>query len=187
MYMLSIEQYSRSHTVGLFTKKDQALSWIKKLEDMDIKEVYSEDHLSIFSMTYDDLPCYKEVLWKDSRYPLTKFMFVPDEGEIQLVIRKIPIMDQVQGLQNTMTRVDAYAISNEDLEDYIKRRERIRKEITSYYKKQGRLVESAGLGSQDGEYLLLDGNFLTHLDPGLVDQWLEVDEGKITISQLLEF
>jgi hypothetical protein len=37
-------------------------------------------------MQYEDLPLYEEVVWKESRFPLTKYMFTPDDGAIELII-----------------------------------------------------------------------------------------------------
>src|SRR5699024_1028445 len=95
---------------------------------------------------------------------------------------KLPLMDKVEGYTDRMTQVDAYAIPNNEVRNYIQTREEVRNEITNYYTNLGRKVESGGVGSEDGEYLLIEDGALTHLDALIVQEWVE----KSTINQFMK-
>lgn len=184
MYLLELQQGERRHTVGLFAEKKEAKEWIESLPYVHKEsEVFEGEEFVIYTMCYDDLPLYEEIIWKASRYPLTKYMFTPDDGKIELLIwDKLPIMSEVEGCIEGMTQVDAYCIPNEETESYIKAREEVRKAITMHYEKLGKRVETGGVGSQDGEYLLVEDGPFIHLDALTIQQWQE----KSTIEHFIK-
>lgn len=123
-------------------------------------------------MTFEDLPLYEEIVWKTSRYPLTKYMFTPDDGEINLFIwDELPVMSDITGCVDGGTQVDAYVVPNTEVESYILAREEVREAITSYYEKLGKRVETGGVGSEDGEYLTVENGPFIHLDALTVHEW----------------
>ena len=71
------------------------------------------------------------------------------------------------------TRVDAYSIPNDELKDYIEKREYNYRVVKEYLEEQGYEVERAYFGSEDGEAILYrdtgDWHFLTHMDPDFVE------------------
>lgn len=184
MYLLEINQKDRHHIVGLFGEKREAISWVEALPYARKHTVYFENREFVtYTMEYEDLPMYEEIVWKKSRFPLTKYMFTPDDGVIELVIwNKLSLMDKVEGYTDGMTQVDAYAVPNTEVKDYIQVREEIREEITKYYKNLGKKVETGGVGSEDGEYLLIENGPFIHLDALTVQEWQE----KSSINQFMK-
>ncbi|MGL4736757.1 MAG: hypothetical protein ACRCW2_04800, partial [Cellulosilyticaceae bacterium] len=70
------------------------------------------------------------------------------------------------------TVVDAYVFANNEVEDYITKREALYRETESYYNRKGLQVRRAALGSQDGEYVALANNHILYLlDPSAVEIW----------------
>lgn len=184
MYILELHQKNRQYIVGLFENENDAIGWVEALPYVQKKSAHFNDQEFVtYTMDYEDLPLYKEIVWKKSCFPLTKYMFTPDDGTIELIIwDKLPLMDKVEGYTDRMTQVDAYAIPNNEVRNYIQTREEVRNEITNYYTNLGRKVESGGVGSEDGEYLLIEDGALTHLDALIVQEWVE----KSTINQFMK-
>ena len=77
------------------------------------------------------------------------------------------------GMIEGATRVDAYSIPNDELKDYIEKREYNYRVVKEYLEEQGYEVERAYFGSEDGEAILYrdtdEWHFLTHMDPGFVE------------------
>ena len=184
MYLLELHQKDLHHIVGLFDDENDAVKWIETLPYVQKHtEYFDGQEFVTYIMQYEDLPLYEEVVWKESRFPLTKYMFTPDDGAIELIIwDKLPLMNKAEGYTERMTQVDAYAIPNDEVKDYIQTREEVRNEITKYYTNLERKVESGGAGSEDGEYLLIEDGPLIHLDVLIVQEWLE----KSTTSQFMK-
>lgn len=90
-------------------------------------------------------------------------------SEINLLDDKIPINETfIEG----ETIVDAYSISNNEVKDYIKKREQLYKELEKFYNSKGLKIARKGFGSQDGEYIELDGkSILCLLDPSAIEIW----------------
>ena len=186
MYLLELVQGERCHTVGLFEEKTDAEEWIASVPYLRKSTIFFEEmELEGYVMDYEDLPLYEEIIWAESRFPLTKYMFTLDDGTIKFYIwESAPIINETEGLIDGMTQVDAYMIPNSEVKDYVQHREEVRKRITAYYEEQGRKVDSGGLGSQDGEYLLIEGGPLIHLDVSIVRKWLDKTSEEDFIEQI---
>ena len=71
--------------------------------------------------------------------------------------------------------MDAYAIPNEEVKDYIEKRELQYKKIKGLLEGMGYEADRAYFGSEDGEAVLYrkkgteDWHFLTHMDPGFIE------------------
>ena len=186
MYLLEMHQKDRQHIVGLFDEKADATDWIGSLPYVQKHvDYFDEIEFVTYTMQYEDLPLYKEILWKESRFPFTKYMFTPDDGTIELIIKDtLPLMNEVKGVVEGMTQVDAYLIPNTEVKDYIQIREEVRKEITKYYTNSGKKVEAGGVGSQDGEYLVVEDGPFIHLDALTVQEWQEKTSIESFIQQI---
>ena len=74
------------------------------------------------------------------------------------------------------TRVDAYAIPNEEVKDYIEKRELQYKKIKGLLEEKGYEADRSYFGSEDGEAVLYrkkgteDWHFLTHMDPDFIEE-----------------
>lgn len=184
MYLLVFRQGERQHTVGLFEKHTDATQWIESIPYVhkESETIEGREFIS-YTMNYDDILIYEEIEWEESRYPLSKYMFTPDDGKIELFIwDKLPVMNQVNGTVDGMTQVDAYMIPNPAVEHYIKQREAVRQAITTHYEQLGKEVKTGGLGSQDGEYVIIEDGPFVHLDANTVEQW----ENKSTVAQFIK-
>lgn len=186
MYLVEFQQGDRRHTVGLFSKKQDAKEWIELLPYVQVeRDVFEGEEFISYTMNYEDLPLYEEIIWKSSCYPLTKYMFTPDDGLIELFIwDELPLMNEVKGLVDGMTQVDAYMVPNDEARDYIEAREELRQAITIHYEKLGKRVEAGGVGSEDGEYLLIEGKSFVHLDAFTIEQWCKKSTVEEFIQQL---
>lgn len=109
-------------------------------------------------------------------------MFVPNE-RISVFVIPVVYMDSAEtGLVDDATQVDAYLVTNEEVESYIDKREFLARKIMEEAVARGfRNIERAYAGSEDGEAIIAidaSGNsrFLTHLDASLVDQFEFNDE-----------
>ena len=69
--------------------------------------------------------------------------------------------------------MDAYSIPNDELKDYIEKREHNYRCVKEYLEFKGHDVERAYFGSEDGEAILYrdadEWHFLTHMDPDFVE------------------
>ena len=100
-----------------------------------------------------------------------------EEGDIDIFWKEIPDLSSPgKGMVEGCTRVDAYAISNEEVKDYIEKREKQYQKIKVLLGEKGYEVDRAYFGSEDGEAMLYrkkgteDWHFLTHMDPGFVEE-----------------
>lgn len=113
---------------------------------------------------------YETLDFNGHQIPLTQFMF--EEGEIHLYDIQLNNLSQPgHGLVHGATRVDAYVINNEDLEDYINIREYGIAQVLKSLSDLGYVGQRAYRGSQDGEAILYhkpyqeEIHFLCHCDP----------------------
>lgn len=87
----------------------------------------------------------------------------------EIVDLSIPGNGMIEG----STRVDAYSIPNNELKDYIEKREYNYRCVKEYLESKGYEVERAYFGSEDGEAILYtdsdEWHFLTHMDLSFVE------------------
>lgn len=171
MYILEMNQAGNNHIVGLFQDKESAQDWIASCpyiqhEQFEVEGVRYDD----YTMDYKTLPTYDEIKWRDSVFPLTKYMFAPDDGPIGIMCYELPVMEEVKGMVEGATQVDAYVIDNNEVKTYIEERENAKETLMEYFKKQNIAYEVGGQGSEDGEYIWTEQQ-LIHLDANFVDTW----------------
>lgn len=175
-YLLKIGQYERSYDIGVFQSEESIYKFIEGIPFVK-KEVISDDYINYF-VKFEDLPNYYEVKYNNYLYIISKFSFIPDEGEIYFSWNKIHLWDEKVSMKETFieggTRVDAYDFSNNEVKNYIEKREELYKETEKYYKNKGLEVRRDALGSEDGEYVeILNDSILYLLDPSAIDIWSE--------------
>lgn len=143
------------HTVGELRLGEEAVQWIESItyvyKDVD---VFDNQTYVNYTIQYEEIPLYEEIHWKKTDYPLTKYMFTPDGGPIDVYIsQQIPIISEAITLIEGMTQVSAYLISNEETKAYIATREKIREAFLNHYGRLGQKVETGGVGSANGEFI----------------------------------
>ncbi|GGB08718.1 hypothetical protein ERX37_06945 [Macrococcus hajekii] len=177
MLLLQFLQSELIVDVGLFENEEQIKNWLKSLP------VTVED--DTYYLEGEQLSGYTEVNFESSRYPLTRYSFDSTES-ILINWFEVPIIPQINGMVEGATKVDAYMVENSEVKSYIETRDEAAAAITDYYTKQGKQVVRAGLNSEDGEYLLVDGAILTHLDSMFIDDWANSESVEAFIKQIEE-
>ncbi|WP_338558559.1 hypothetical protein QJR60_11305 [Paraclostridium sordellii] len=175
-YLLKIEQFERSYDIGVFKSEESIYKFIESIPFVK-KEVFPDNYINYF-MNFKDIPDYYEVNYNNYIYIISKFSFIPDEGDIYFNWREIHLWDEKESVKETFiegeTIVDAYSFSNNEVKSYIEKREELYKETKEYYESKGLKVKRNALGSEDGEYVeLLNGSILYLLDPRAVEIWEE--------------
>lgn len=168
MYILELNQAGVGTEIGLFETIEQGRNFISQLDGYQCRE---EDGFTYETINLDKLPDYLELEYKNNIVPITRFMF-PENENIDVLWKEIPNLSACgNGLVDGSTRVDAYSIDNDDLKEYIDRREQMYQKFTKYLHAKGYDVTRAYFGSEDGEAVLYkkcgenDWHFLTHMDP----------------------
>lgn len=100
-------------------------------------------------MNFEEIPNYYEVNYNNYLYVISKFSFIPGDDKIYFNWSKIHLWDEKLSIKETFIEgeiiVDAYSVSNNDVKDYIEKREELYKEIEKYYKSKGSKVSRAAL------------------------------------------
>lgn len=173
-YLLKIEQYEKSYDVGVFKSEKSIYKFIESIPFVK-KEVLSNDYTNYF-FNFEDIPDYYEINYNNYLYVISKFSFAPSEDEIYFSWSKINLWDEQVSTKETFienyTKVDAYIVSNNEVKEYIEKREELYIEMEKFHKRKGLKVTRDGLGSQDGEYIEISGDSILYLlDPWAVDIW----------------
>ncbi|EMU52396.1 MULTISPECIES: hypothetical protein [Clostridium] len=174
MYILKIKQYEKIYDVGIFETEESIFKFIESIPFVK-KEILENDYVDYF-MKFKDLPDYYEIKYNNYVYIISRFSFIPDDGEIYFDWNKIHLWDEKIAIKETFiegeTTVDAYNFLNNEVRDYIEKREELYRETEKYYKKRGVNITRNALGSEDGEYIeSSNGTILYLLDPSTVDIW----------------
>lgn len=172
MFILELNQEGMGTEVGLFRTIEEGRAFISQVKGYKSEE---EEGFVYESLEFRKLPEYMELHYNGHIVPLTKFMFT-EEGDIDIFWKEIPDLSSPgDGMVEGCTRVDAYAIPNEEVKDYIEKRELQYKKIKGLLEEKGYETDRAYFGSEDGEAVLYrkkgteDWHFLTHMNPGFVE------------------
>ena len=170
MYILELCQGEVSHEIGLFHTIEDGRELISQLDG------YKYEVIEGFEYEYFDptiVPDYVELKYNGHIVPFTTYMFTGD-GKVDIYWKEIVDLSiPGNGMIEGATRVDAYSIPNNELKDYIEKREYNYICVKQYLESKGYEVERAYFGSEDGEAILYrdtgDWHFLTHMDPDFVE------------------
>lgn len=185
MFILELHQADRTHPVGLFETESDVLSWLESLPYIKKEiDIFDDIEFKYYFIQYDQLPEYDEVKWKDSVFPLTHYMFVPDNGDIEAIWYELPVMNSQHGLVHGMTQVDAYLVENTKVSSYIEAREAIKQLLFNHFKAANKDVSIGGIGSEDGEYVYVKDEELIHIDSSTVDAFLTRESDVAFIQQV---
>ena len=170
MYILELCQGEVSHEIGLFHTIEDGRKLISQLEG------YKYEVIEGFEYEYFDptiVPDYVELKYNGHIVPFTTYMFT-GVGRVDIYWKEIVDLSiSGNGMIEGTTRVDAYSIPNDELKDYIEKREYNYRVVKENLEEQGYEVERAYFGSEDGEAILYrdtgEWHFLTHMDPDFVE------------------
>ena len=176
MFILELNQEGMRTEIGLFHSIEEGRAFISKVNGYRCEE---EEGFVYESLDIRKLPEYLELSYNGNTVPFSKFMFTED-GDIDIFWKEIPDLScPGVGMVEGYTRVDAYAIPNEEVKDYIEKRELQYKKIKGLLEEKGYEADRAYFGSEDGEAVLYrkkgteDWHFLTHMDPGFIEGAVE--------------
>lgn len=184
MYILNLYQNDTAieTNLALFETIEEGRTFVSKLPEYKLEE---EEGFVYENFEANSLPEYLELEHKGHLIPFTRFMF-PGEDSVLISWIEIPNLSTLgRGMVDSVTRVDAYSVSNENLIDYIGQREDNYRIVENYLINKGIEVSKSFQGSEDGEAILYkevdaeEWHFLTHMDPSFVkshDILTEIEE-----------
>ena len=179
MYLLLLSQYGNEIKLGLFETLEEGREFAKKLPGYRLDE--DEDGFFCESLSLDEIPEYMQVEHKGNIVPISRLSFVEEE-DVDIFWYELPVIsNNGSGMVDGITRVDAYSIDNNDVEDYIRKREAKYEEVASYLSKKGFEADRSFFGSEDGEAIVYkrkgedEWHFLSHMDPWFVENEEEVE------------
>ncbi len=176
MFLLVFVQNSDETPLVIFESIEAGRSVVQDIPGYTKKE-YTENcyHITHEYFDLEHLPNYMELEYNGNRIPITKFMF-RDKDNVDIIWREIPNMETPnQGLIDGQTLVDAYIVDNNELREYIIKREKAYDRVKAFLEKLGYDVDRDYQGSEDGEAIVYKKNnenewhFLTHIDPMFID------------------
>lgn len=170
MYILQLCQGELSTNVGLFHTIEEGREFISQLHGYhhEVTEGFEYEYFYPFAV-----PDYVELKYNGHIVPLTTYMFTGD-GKVDICWNEITDLSKPgNGMIEGATRVDAYSIPNDELKDYIEKREYNYICVKEYLESKGHEVIRAYFGSEDGEAILYtdpdEWHLLTHMDPDFVE------------------
>lgn len=175
-FLLKINQDEKSYDVGVFESEKAIYKFIESIPFVK-KEIFSDsDNYINYFMNFEDIPNYYEVNYNNYLYVISKFSFIPGDDEIYFNWSEIHLWDEKVSTKETFIEaeivVDAYSFSNNEVKDYIEKREELYNEVEKHYTSKGSKVSREALGSQDGEYISISSESILYLlDPGAIEIW----------------
>ena len=173
MYILEVIQNERVHKIGLFKGEADIIEWLDLIPF--IKRTDYEGEID-YTLDYESIPDWYEVDYHNHIYPLTKYMFEPG-GEIYFVWEELVDFTQQAAeptLKKGYTQVDAFLYPTDQAEAYIKNRNALFNDLVRHFNESE--VVRVGVGSEDGEYVLVDREFFIHLDAPTIDEWVKAQD-----------
>lgn len=190
-YLLELQQEDRRYVVGIFESEETVHSFIELIpfvkKTVDKQETFTWIN---YTMRFEEMPEYFEISYNNYVYVLSKYSFVPGDNVIDFIWYPVHQWDKKKVENKTyiegMTTVDAYSIPNNDVEKYIKSREQLFEAGKAHYTKKGLSVTREGIGTQDGEYVLIEDSILYLLDAYAVDVWEKTKDFEQFLKQYQE-
>ncbi len=180
MYLLQLWDDDHVENLALFETIEAGREFVRKIPGYVSEEMTFDEHsYEAEKLVYDELPDFAYVEYKGNLIPITKFSF---DGDVDIFWQELPEMDRAgRGLVEGFTRVDAYSIENDDVEEYIYRREGNFQRCSEMLQAMGYEAARFWHGSEDGEAIFLrkpgqeDWHMIMHMDPEFVEMDLEED------------
>lgn len=172
MYLLVFWQADREVKLGLFENLEEGREFLKQIPGYKFEEEEGFEYEFFDPSSISD---YMELKWNNNIIPLTKYMFLNEKVDIEWY-RLDNLSQTGNGIIDSSTRVDAYSINNEEVYDYISKREKNYKIAKQYLETKSYKVDRSYFGSEDGEAILYkkpdedNWRFLVHMDPLFVEE-----------------
>ncbi|MEG1782333.1 MAG: hypothetical protein RR253_03685 [Oscillospiraceae bacterium] len=156
-YLMEIQQGEQRNIVGIFDTLKNAETFLSGVPFIvKRKESYGVS----YTIPFARLPELYIASYHNWRYVFSRCSYRAegDGDEIEVVLTQVSEMDRasaVGSFPKGYTGLDAYTFPNDEMQREVEKRIALFQEAKAYYGEQGRRVERRGLGSQDGEYLLV--------------------------------
>ncbi|MEG0269185.1 MAG: hypothetical protein RR824_07440 [Clostridia bacterium] len=156
--LLEINQEEKRNIVGVFDSMENAQTFVESIPF--VKKTVNE-YGKDYTMAFKDLPVSHTVAYGGWRYIIARDSYAPEDkyGEISLDLLEMTRLDapspSAGAFVEGYTSLDAYSFPNTEMASGIEKREALFLEAKEYFARQGRRVERDGLGTQDGEYVLV--------------------------------
>lgn len=183
MLILSFYEGEKETFIAVFEDRKSAAEFVEKIPSYKKEtEVFEDMTFTYESFCADALPVYMEIEYNGHRIPISRYMF-DGTGQVEITWREMPNLSAGgNGLVDGATRVDAYSVNNEEVKDYIDKRERKWKLAHKIFDEMGYVAERAYHGSEDGEAILFyakssdNPSFFMHMDPFFVEEFPEEED-----------
>lgn len=179
MFLLVLYQNKFERKFGLFNSIEQGRDFLSQVPGYDIK---SEDGFEYETINPTALKDYEEINFNNHIIPFTRFSFDPNEP-INIDWYELPNFSHTgNALIPGATKVDAYVIDNEDVKEYIEKREAKFIHVKKLLEARGYDVDRNFAGSEDGEAVVYkkkavdEWHFLCHMDPNFVEREITDEE-----------
>ncbi|MEG0913959.1 MAG: hypothetical protein RSD35_09635 [Oscillospiraceae bacterium] len=179
--ILYFVQNERTNLVGVFQSRDNAIDFLRSIPFLQEKP---DEFGTTYTIKFEDMPDSHTISYNGWQYVLSRFSYsaYKSDGIIEAYLTDVCNLYSAPPENSSYipgyTCVDAYSFPNSEVADAIEKREAFYREAERYYAAQGRTVDRDGLGSEDGEYVLVSepGNpsemHLTFLlDPQTIADW----------------
>lgn len=183
MFVLMLEDGERAQYIGVFDTLESGRRFMSRVPGYSRKEIrdgewtFEEEKVDLHR-----LPDVVTVDYNGYRIPISRFSFEADPMVIWIELDHLdgPVAAKAPVISRGATRIDAYSIDNEEVEEYVRRREAKYRECIAFLESRGYEVSRECFGSEDGEVLFIRKSgdagwrFFTHMDPS----FLELDPKK---------
>ncbi len=181
--LLEFEQNERRNIIGVFNSEENAHSFLAAIPFVRKK---AEDGGATYSIAFNDIPELCTVAYHGWQVVFSRFSYLPEKkgGEICINLIELSLLDtkapENAGYTAGYTVLDAWSYPNSEISAAVSRREEIYRQAKEYYRKQGRSISRDGLGSEDGEYVLVSDRrnpalmqIAFTLDPDTIAEWIK--------------
>ncbi len=156
-YLMEIHQDETRNIVGIFASKASADTF---LTSIPFVEKHVEHYGVRYVIPFTKLPELYVAEHRNWRYVFSRCSYQPecDGGEIEITLTEVSDLDaeaRDASFPKGSTRLDAYTFPNDKIQCEVEKRMALFEEARAYYGQQERAVARGGLGSQDGEYVMV--------------------------------
>lgn len=173
MYLLDFYQGGNVIHVGVFQTMNEGREFVRQIPGYEQVE---EEGFNYEYLKPEALPEYLEISFSGNVFPMTKYMFSDDSKVSIEWIAVSNFSKEGSGIVEGATRVDAYSVNNEEVKEYINKREKQYKRAKEILEAKGMEADRNFFGSEDGEAILYrkkdsqEWHFLFHMDPLFVEE-----------------
>ena len=172
MVVLELHQSNYSKDLVAFDSLEEGRAFVSKIHGYILEK---EDQFEYEYFNPKNIPDYTEVIYNGNIVPFSRFMFDSEEN-VEIIWKELSNLsvtnDQVI---KGYSKIDAYVVNNDEVKDYIKKREAKYHQVKAVLERNGYEADRSFFGSEDGEAIVYRKkgaeywNLLCHLDPSILE------------------